>query len=89
VSIEGFFSAIGVGLVLGVLGRLLVRGRSGMGCLLTIAVGILAALVGGLLAGALGLRNGEDGFSWPVFGIQVLVAAVGVAIVGGVTRRSS
>lgn len=86
-TIEGLVSAVLVGLVLGVLGRLLVRGRSGMGCLLTIAVGILAALVGGLLAGALGLRAEGDDFSWPVFGIQVLVAAVGVAIVGGATRR--
>jgi uncharacterized membrane protein YeaQ/YmgE (transglycosylase-associated protein family) len=87
VSIEGFFGAILVGVVLGLLGRLLVPGRQRTGCLLTIAVGILAALVGGIVADAAGVGGDGDGFSWAVFGIQVLVAAVGVAVVGGATRR--
>lgn len=87
-GIEGFFSAIVVGLVLGLLGRLLVPGRQRIGCLLTIAVGILGGLLGGLLANAAGIGGNDGGFDWAVFGIQVLVAAVGVAIVGGVSRRS-
>lgn len=87
-GIEGFFSAILVGLVLGLLGRLLVPGRQRTGCLLTIVVGILAAILGGIVANAAGIGGDGDGFDWAVFGIQVLVAAVGVAIVGGVSRRS-
>lgn len=87
-TIEGFLGAILVGLVLGLLGRLLVPGRQRTGCLLTIAVGILAAILGGILADAAGIGGTDGGFDWAVFGIQVLVAAVGVAIVGGVSRRS-
>jgi uncharacterized membrane protein YeaQ/YmgE (transglycosylase-associated protein family) len=85
-TIEGFFSALLVGLVLGVIGRLLVPGPQRTGCLLTIAVGILAAFLGTIIAEAVGIE--ADGFSWAVLGIQVLVAAVGVAIVGGAMRRS-
>ena len=87
-SIEGLVSAIVVGLVLGLLGRLLVPGRQPIGCLLTIVVGILAAILGGVVAEAAGIGSGDGGFEWPVFGVQVLVAAVGVAVVGGLSRRS-
>lgn len=85
-EISGFLAAIGVGLVVGALGRLVVPGRQKIGCLLTIVVGILAALLGAALAAAVGLGS-EPGFSWAVLGVQVLVAALGVALVAGVTRR--
>jgi uncharacterized membrane protein YeaQ/YmgE (transglycosylase-associated protein family) len=88
VSIEGLLSAVVVGLVLGALGRLVVPGRQPIGCLLTIVVGILAAILGGVVADAAGIGGGDGGFDWAVFGIQVLVAAVGVAVVGGLARRS-
>jgi uncharacterized membrane protein YeaQ/YmgE (transglycosylase-associated protein family) len=37
------------GLVAGAIARLLVRGRQEIGCLATIAVGIVGALIGGLI----------------------------------------
>ncbi len=83
-DVDGFLSAIVVGLVIGALGRLLVPGRQRIGCLLTIVVGILAALLGSLLAGAVGINT--DGFSWPELGVQVLVAAFGVTVLSGLTR---
>jgi uncharacterized membrane protein YeaQ/YmgE (transglycosylase-associated protein family) len=43
------------GLVVGALGRLVVPGRNPMSLLATLGVGVLGALVGGLIAGALGL----------------------------------
>ena len=50
-------SAIVVGAIIGALGRLVVPGRQNMSIWLTIGIGIVAALVGGLIASALGVGN--------------------------------
>lgn len=84
-TVETILSAVLVGAVLGVLGRLVVPGRNPIGCLMTVAVGILAALAGTALAAAVGIET--DGFSWAELGIQVLVAAFGVALLTGFSRK--
>lgn len=84
-TVETILSAVLIGAVLGVLGRLLVPGRNPIGCLMTVAVGILAALAGTALAVAVGVET--DGFRWAEFGIQVLVAAFGVALLTGFSRK--
>ena len=84
-SIEGVVSALLVGLLLGVLGRLVVPGRQRIGCLMTVVVGVLAALLGSVLASAAGVD--DVGFSWARLGIQVLLAAFGVALLAGFSRR--
>ncbi len=84
-TVETILSAVLIGAVLGVLGRLLVPGRNPIGCLLTIGVGILAALAGTALAAAAGVET--VGWSWAEFGIQVIVAAFGVALLTGFCRR--
>ena len=50
------------GLVIGVLARLLVPGRQEMSIAMTIAIGVVAAIVGGLLWEALFPDN--DGIAW-------------------------
>lgn len=84
-TIASFLSALLVGTVIGLLGRLVVPGRNPIGCLLTVVVGILAALLGTALAGQLGVPT--DGFRWGELGIQVVLAAFGVALLSGVVRR--
>ena len=84
-SVESVLSALLVGAVLGVLGRLVVPGRQPIGCLMTVVVGVLAALLGTALASAAGLDT--TGFSWVELGVQVLVAAFGVALLTGFSRR--
>ncbi len=84
-TVETILAAVLIGIVLGVLGRLLVPGRNPIGCLLTIGVGILAALAGTALAEAAGV--GTVGWSWAEFGIQVLLAAFGVALLTGFSRK--
>ena len=80
-EIEGVFSAIVVGLVIGALGRLVVPGRQPIGCLLTIVVGLVGAFLGGWLA----LQFSE---SWVVvLLVQVAVAAVLVMLAAGPSRR--
>lgn len=78
--------AIIVGAIVGVLGRLALPGRQNISMLATIGVGIVAAVVGTLIAGALGVRN-TDGIDWIQLIIQVALAAAGVALVSGGLRR--
>jgi uncharacterized membrane protein YeaQ/YmgE (transglycosylase-associated protein family) len=48
----GLLSWIALGLIAGFLARLVVPGRHNIGCLATLAVGVVGALVGGLVAEA-------------------------------------
>ena len=62
-EIGGIISAIVIGLIIGVLGRLALPGRQNISIILTILVGIVAALVGTALAGALDVSD-TDGIDW-------------------------
>lgn len=77
-EIDGIISAVFIGIVIGVLGRLVVPGRQRIGVLWTIGVGIVAALVGSLLATGLGVDD-TKGVDWIEWIIQIGLAAVGVA----------
>lgn len=82
VEITSIVSAILIGLAVGGLGRLVVPGRQRMGLLLTMLVGIVAALVGTLAAGTLGLAH-TDGVDWVELALQIGLAGVGVAAIDG------
>lgn len=77
-EIDGIISAIVIGIVIGVLGRLVVPGRQRIGILLTILVGIVAALIGSAVAGAFGVAD-TKGVDWIEWLIQIGLAAAGVA----------
>ncbi|MFE7174536.1 GlsB/YeaQ/YmgE family stress response membrane protein [Streptomyces sp. NPDC057616] len=77
-EISGIISAIVIGIVIGVLGRLVVPGRQRIGILLTILVGIVAALIGSALANAFGVAD-TNGVDWIEWLIQIGLAALGVA----------
>jgi uncharacterized membrane protein YeaQ/YmgE (transglycosylase-associated protein family) len=79
---SGIITAIIVGAIVGALGRLVVPGRQSMPIWLTIVVGIVAALLGTVLADALDVKS-TSGFDWIEFFIQVGLAALGVLIVAG------
>ncbi len=80
--------AIVVGAIIGALGRLVLPGRQKIGIVLTILVGIVAALIGTVIAGALGVRH-TPGIDWIQLIIQVVLAAIGVALVAGFRGRRS
>jgi len=82
----GIISAIIIGAIIGVLGRLLVRGKQNISILVTIIVGIVAALLGTWLASLVGVET-TDGIDWIELLFQVVLAAIGVAIVAGSGRR--
>jgi uncharacterized membrane protein YeaQ/YmgE (transglycosylase-associated protein family) len=83
---EGIISAIIIGAVIGVLGRLLVRGRQRISVLVTILIGIVAALVGTYLASLLAVQD-TPGVDWIELLFQVVLAAIGVAAVSGSRSR--
>jgi uncharacterized membrane protein YeaQ/YmgE (transglycosylase-associated protein family) len=73
---RGILGWLAIGLVAGALGRLLLLGRDPLGCLGTIAVGVLGSFVGGALAsllfeGQLVLR--ASGLVGSVIGAMVLL----------------
>jgi uncharacterized membrane protein YeaQ/YmgE (transglycosylase-associated protein family) len=87
-AITGIISAIIVGLIIGALGRLVVPGRQPIPIWLTIVIGIIAAFIGGFIAAAFGYSNASGGIPWIQIILQVVVAAIGVAIaVGAYSRR--
>ena len=85
-TVTGLISAIIVGAIIGALGRLVVRGRQRISILVTILVGIAAALLGSFLANALGVGD-TDGIDWIELLIQIALAAAGVMIVAGAGSR--
>ena len=86
-TITGIISAIIVGAIIGLLGRLVVPGKQHIPIWLTIVIGIVAAFIGGFVAGALGYANANGGIPWILLLIQVIIAAIGVAIVAGTYGR--
>jgi uncharacterized membrane protein YeaQ/YmgE (transglycosylase-associated protein family) len=86
VTVTGIISAIIVGLVIGALGRLVVPGRQSIPIWLTMLIGIGAALLGTVFARAIGVAD-TSGFDWTEFFIQVVLAAIGVALTVGLTGR--
>ena len=86
--ISAIISAIIVGAIVGALGRLVVPGRQNISILLTIVIGIVAALIGTFIANAIGVGN-TNGIDWIKLIIQVVLAAIGVALVSGGARSRS
>jgi uncharacterized membrane protein YeaQ/YmgE (transglycosylase-associated protein family) len=86
-TITGIISALLVGIVIGALGRLVVPGKQHIPIWLTIVVGIVAAFIGTAIARALGLPTATEGIDWLELLVQVVVAAIGVALVAGFYGR--
>lgn len=86
-TITGIITAILIGIVVGVLGRLVLPGKQPIGMLLTVLVGIVSAFVGTALARAIGVPVATSGVDWLELLVQVLVAAAGVALVAALMGR--
>ncbi|MER5944461.1 GlsB/YeaQ/YmgE family stress response membrane protein [Streptomyces sp. NPDC046716] len=86
-EISGILSAIVIGIIIGVLGRLVLPGRQRIGILATIAVGIVAALLGSAIAAGLDVAD-TNGVDWIEWLIQIGLAALGVGLLDrGRARR--
>jgi uncharacterized membrane protein YeaQ/YmgE (transglycosylase-associated protein family) len=87
VTVIGIVTALIVGLIVGALGRLVVPGRQNIPIWLTMVIGVVAALLGTVVARALGIATETNGIDWLELLVQVALAAVGVALVAGFAGR--
>ncbi len=85
-TVTNIITALIVGLIIGALGRLVVPGKQNIPIWLTMVIGVVAALLGTVLARAFGVAD-TKGFDWVELFFQVLLAAVGVALVVGIVGR--
>ncbi len=85
-TVTGIITALIVGLIIGALGRLVVPGKQNIPIWLTMLIGVAAALLGTVLANAMGVAN-TRGFDWIELLFQVALAAIGVALVAGIGGR--
>jgi uncharacterized membrane protein YeaQ/YmgE (transglycosylase-associated protein family) len=86
VTLGTIIASIIIGLVLGVLARLILPGRQNIPVWLTIVVGIVAAYAGNWVARALGVAE-TAGIDWLRHIIQLVLAVIGIAIVAGAFGR--
>jgi len=78
--------AIIVGVILGVLAKLVMPGKQAVPLWLTILVGVVAAIIGNYVATLLGV--GETfGYDWIRHGLQLLFAVIGIAALSGVYAK--
>ncbi|MEU4779358.1 GlsB/YeaQ/YmgE family stress response membrane protein [Micromonospora sp. NPDC023633] len=71
---------------IGALGRLVVPGKQNIPIWLTLLIGVVAAVLGTLVAGALGVDD-TRGIDWIELALQVVFAAIGVVIAAGAYGR--
>ncbi len=77
-----------IGIVIGILARLLLPGRQHIGALMTILLGITGALVGGIVASAIGEGDiWELNFVGTIVGIVAAALLIAIAEGVGVGRR--
>ncbi|WP_061295173.1 GlsB/YeaQ/YmgE family stress response membrane protein [Herbidospora cretacea] len=86
-TIQTILGAIVIGAIIGVLGRLVLPGRQPIGWVLTIVVGIVAALIGTAIAQAMGVAT-TDGIDWIELVMQVVLAVIGVGAVAALRGRT-
>jgi uncharacterized membrane protein YeaQ/YmgE (transglycosylase-associated protein family) len=94
---HGILSAILIGIVVGTLGRLILPGRQSIGVVSTVAVGVVAALLGTWAARAFGVEDNAIAhfdwnqvgwhwtWSWAELGVQLLFAVIGIALATALT----
>lgn len=87
-EITGLITAIVFGAIIGGLGRAVVPGRHQMSLLVTILVGIVAALAGTGVAELIGVAD-TSGIDWTELALQVIFAAGGVSLLSGVRQRTN
>lgn len=78
--IGAIVSAVVIGAIVGALARLIVPGKQSMSIGLTLIVGIVAALLGTLIAQLLGFAD-TRGIDWWEHILQLVLAVVGVLVV--------
>lgn len=92
---QDYIAAIVFGLVIGVVARILLPGRQNIGLIVTVLIGMGAAVVGTWAADRWDIHSSHrftlagHQYDWAVVGVQVGIAVVGVALAAMLTRAVS
>ncbi len=81
-----FIWAIIAGLIIGLIARAVLPGRQDIPLWLTIVAGVIGAIIGNLLASALGVED-TKGIDWIRHFFQIAAAAVLISVVAPVWAR--
>jgi len=90
--LQDYVAAIVFGAVIGVVARILLPGRQQIGLILTVLIGMGAAVAGTWAANRYGIHSDHflvvrgHRYDWLVVGVQVGIAVVGVAIAAVLAR---
>ncbi|GAA2637701.1 hypothetical protein GCM10010399_83680 [Dactylosporangium fulvum] len=85
-QVEDYLAAIVFGAVIGVIARILLPGRQQIGIILTVLIGMGAAVAGTWAADRWDIHSDHflvvrgHSYDWMVLGVQVGIAVVGVAV---------
>jgi len=85
--IGSIIGAVFIGAIVGVLARVILPGRQHVSVLLTIVVGVIAALIGTFVARMFGVAD-TRGIDWMEHVIQLIVAILGIIAVTSLSRRT-
>lgn len=80
----GLLGTIIFGAVIGALARFFLPGKQDISILMTVVIGVIGALVGYYVAGALGVGS-TDGIDWIRWIISIVVAAGAIVGYGAIT----
>jgi uncharacterized membrane protein YeaQ/YmgE (transglycosylase-associated protein family) len=95
VHAQDYLAAIVFGLVIGVVARLVLPGRQNIGLVVTVIIGMLAAVGGTWVADHYDIHSSHlftvasHRYDWAVVGVQVGIAVVGVAVAAMLARAFS
>jgi uncharacterized membrane protein YeaQ/YmgE (transglycosylase-associated protein family) len=87
-EITGLITAIVFGAIIGGLGRTIVPGRHNMSLLVTILVGIVAAVAGTGVASLIGVAD-TSGIDWTELALQIIFAGGGVTLLSRAQQRTN
>ena len=94
-SAQDYLAAIVFGAAIGVVARILLPGRQSIGIILTVLIGMGAAVAGTWAAGRWDLRSGKlltvwhHRYDWEVLAVQLGIAVVGIAIAAVLAKAFS
>ncbi|MGO4783848.1 GlsB/YeaQ/YmgE family stress response membrane protein [Cryobacterium sp. W22_MBD10_FK3] len=83
----GFLGFLLLGLIAGAIAKLILPGRNGGGWLITLVLGVVGALVGGFLGGAIFGVGINDFFSLSTWALAIGGSIIVLVIYGAVTGR--
>ncbi|MDQ2756737.1 MAG: GlsB/YeaQ/YmgE family stress response membrane protein [Actinomycetota bacterium] len=85
--LSSIIGTIIVGAIIGALGRLILPGKQNISIVVTIIIGIIASLVGGIIIGATAYNNNNGGIPWFSLLVGAILAALGIVLYGRMSSK--